>query len=102
MPSFWVREKTQSSAEVDLIIKYKNLLMPIEIKSGSTGSLKSLHQFIDASPHHYAVRIYGGKFKVENATTPAGKQYILMNLPYYLGTKIHEYIVYFVEGKFHN
>lgn len=102
LPSFWVREKTQSSAEVDLIIKYKNLLMPVEIKSGSSGSLKSLHQFIDASPHHYAVRMYGGEFKVENATTPAGKQYLLMNLPYYLGTKIHEYIGYFVEGKFQN
>ena len=46
-PNFWVREKTQSSSEVDLVISYKNKIIPIEIKSGATGSLKSLHQFID-------------------------------------------------------
>lgn len=97
-PHFWVREKTQSSAEVDLVVNYQGKVIPIEIKSGSTGSLKSLHQFIDMSPHPYAIRIYAGKFNIENHTTPTGKPYLLMNLPYYLGTKITEYIEYFVKN----
>ena len=75
-------------------------MIPIEIKSGSTGTLKSLHQFIDAAPHPFAARIYGGEFKVENAVTPAGKRFILMNLPYYLGTKINECLSLLVDGKF--
>lgn len=97
-PHFWVREKTQSSAEVDLIVNFQGKVIPIEIKSGSTGSLKSLHQFIDVSPHPYAIRIYAGEFKVEKHTTPSGKPYLLMNLPYYLGTKIPEYLDYFVKN----
>jgi len=93
-----VREKKQSSSEVDLIFTYNNKIIPIEIKSGSTGSLKSLHQFIEQTNHPYAVRIYSGKFTVESTETPNGIPYLLMNLPYYLGTKIPEYVQYFIEN----
>jgi uncharacterized protein len=97
-PNFWVREKKQSSSEVDLVYAYKNFVIPIEIKSGSTGSLKSLHQFVEASDHPYAVRIYGGEFGVVKAVTPGGKKYTLLNLPYYLGTRLGEWVEWFVEG----
>ncbi len=95
---FWVREKSQSSSEVDLVYTYSDKIIPIEIKSGATGSLKSLHQFIDRASHNYAIRIYGGKFTIENAVTPSGTPYKLMNMPYYLGIKIPEYIAYFIEN----
>lgn len=98
-PNFWVREKKQSSAEVDLVVQYSNLVIPIEIKSGKEGKLKSLHQFIDASNHPYAVRMYAGQFRIEEHTTRAGKGYYLMNLPYYLGTKLKDYIEYFINSK---
>lgn len=98
-PNFWVREKAQSNAEVDLLYVYKKLVIPIEIKSGSTGTLRSLHQFIDAADHPYAIRIYGGTFKVEQAVTPKKKPYLLMNLPYYTGTVLPQYIEWFVEQK---
>lgn len=96
-PMFWVREKRNSQAEVDLIYQFGTYVIPIEIKSGKTGTLKSLHQFIDACPHCYAIRVYGGEFSVEKQNTPNGKPYFLMNLPYYLGTKIPEYISYLVK-----
>ncbi len=96
-PNFWVREKKQSSSEVDLVYAYGNKLIPVEIKSGSAGSLKSLHQFIIQSNHPYAVRMYAGEFRVEKSVTPQGVPYLLMNLPYYLGTKLPEYIEYFVR-----
>lgn len=98
LPCFWVREKNQSSAEVDLVYPHKNMVIPIEIKSGSTGSLKSLHQFINRVNHPYAIRIYAGKFEVIKTETPEGKPYILMNMPYYLGTMIPKYIEYFVTN----
>lgn len=97
-PNFWVREKKQSSAEVDLVYPFKDMLIPIEIKSGKTGNLKSLHQFVDQSVHKYAVRIYGGKFTIEESRTPSGTDYLLMNLPYYLGTYIEGYLEYFIEN----
>lgn len=97
-PNFWVREKRQSSAEVDLVVQFKNRVIPIEIKSGKAGKLKSLHQFIDATDHPYAIRMYAGEFSVEEHTTPEGKKYLLMNLPYYLGTRLKEYMEYFTSN----
>lgn len=96
-PNFWVREKSQSNAEVDLLYSHQGLVVPIEIKSGATGSLKSLHQFIDAADHPYAIRMYAGEFKVEKAVTPNNKPYLLMNLPYYAGTVLPMYIEWFIQ-----
>ncbi|TMU50781.1 ATP-binding protein [Flagellimonas algicola] len=97
-PHFWVREKRQSSSEVDLVYSYGDKIIPIEIKSGATGALKSLHQFMDRVGHPYAIRMYAGEYKVEELTTIEGKPYLLMNLPYYLGTQLPEYIDYFVNN----
>lgn len=97
-PHFWVREQNQSSSEVDLVYNYQNYVIPIEIKSGKTGTLKSLHQFVERTNHPYAVRVYGGEFKIEQTKTPNGTNYLLMNLPYYLGTKIPEYIPFFINN----
>lgn len=96
---FWIRDKKQSSAEVDIVYSYNNTVIPIEIKSGSTGSLRSLHQFIDRCPHPYAIRMYAGEFSIQKNKTTNGKTFFLMNLPYYLGTRIQEYIEYFI-GKY--
>jgi predicted AAA+ superfamily ATPase len=97
-PNFWVREKKQSSAEVDLVMQHKSHIIPIEIKSGKEGKLKSLHQFMDAVDHPYAVRIYAGEFTIEAHKTQRGKDYLLMNLPYFLGTQIRLYIDWFMTS----
>jgi len=98
-PNFWVREKKQSSAEVDLVRVYENLLIPIKIKSGAKGRLKSLHQFIDQANHPFAIRIYGGSFSIESSKTRSGKDFYLMNVPYYLSTYLDDYIHYFIKNK---
>jgi len=97
-PSFWIRDKKQASSEVDLVYAYKGKLIPIEIKSGSSGSLKSLHQFVERAEHPYAIRMYAGEYSIEKAKTPGGKHYLLLNIPYYLGTKIPAYVKYFVDN----
>ncbi len=96
-PNFWVREKTQSSAEVDLVVQFKDMVIPIEIKSGSVGKLRSLHQFMERTCHNFAIRIYGGEFNIQKTTTPNKKEFMLMNLPYYLGTKLYDYLDYFIK-----
>lgn len=97
-PNFWVREKSQSSSEVDLVVQHQEKIIPIEIKSGSEGTLKSLHQFMDRTNHPFAVRMYAGEFKVEQQNTPNGTPYLLMNLPYYMVTMSPEYLSYFTEN----
>jgi hypothetical protein len=85
---FWVREKKQSSAEIDYLYQYNGKLIPIEVKSGSIGKLRSLHQFMDIAPHHLAVRVWQGSYSVEKAKTIAGTEFTLLNLPFYLVHRI--------------
>ncbi len=98
LPKFWVRDVKYSSAEVDLVQMIDGKVIPIEIKSGRSGKLRSLHQFITQSEHPYAVRIYGGMFSIEKTSAVSGKPFLLMNLPYYLGTQLRKYLSYFVRN----
>lgn len=98
IPHFWVREKKQATSEVDMVYQFGDKVIPIEIKSGATGTLKSLHQFMDRVGHPYAIRMYAGEYKIQNSVTPGGTPYILMNLPYYLGTQLPKYIDFFVHN----
>ncbi|MFO7924653.1 MAG: DUF4143 domain-containing protein [Bacteroidales bacterium] len=92
--NYWTRENKDASAEVDFVWQHQNKMIPVEVKSGKAGKLRSLHQFVDRSPHNFAVRIYSGKFSVKNAVTIAGKKYKLINLPFYLVHKLPEYLEY--------
>lgn len=96
-PSFWVREKKQSNAEVDYIIQSGQYLIPVEVKAGKTGSLRSLHQFVERSVHPFAVRLNARPVEKVNAVTPPGKQYVLLSLPYFLSAKLRNYIEWMME-----
>jgi len=89
---FWVKEKKESTAEVDYIFPFDGLIIPIEVKSGKEGTLKSLHSFMDLAPHDIAIRFYAGELKITEAITQNGKKYQLLNLPYYLASQIEQYI----------
>ena len=43
---YWLREKKGSRAEVDYVISINGVIVPVEVKSGTTGSLKSLNLFL--------------------------------------------------------
>ncbi len=96
---FWNREKKQSNAEVDFLIQYEGLLIPVEVKSAATGRLRSLHQFIDRAPHNYAVRIYSGRLEINQVKTLNGKEYSLLNLPFYLIGSIAEYLKWMISNE---
>lgn len=89
---YWVREKVQSAAELDYIWQYKNELIPIEVKAGKTGTLKSLHNFIKERPWSFAVRFNADipSFLSETAKVPDGTSvsYKLLSLPFYLAEQL--------------
>jgi len=93
--NFWIREKKTSTAELDYLYKSKNLIIPIEVKSGPTGKLKSLHLFMDIANHNLAIRIYSGNLSINKVITLQNKEYYLLNLPYYLISKLDDYILWF-------
>ncbi len=44
--NYWVREKHAAKAEVDYLIEKGGEVVPVEVKSGSSGSLKSIKLFL--------------------------------------------------------
>jgi hypothetical protein len=96
-PAFWTRETKQSNAEVDYLLPYRNILVPVEIKAGKSGSLRSLHQFMDRVEHPWAIRLYAGEIGVDRVRTTKGKSFYLLNLPYYLSGKLNAYAEWFIS-----
>ena len=94
-PNFWVREKNESSAEIDYLYIDGEKIIPIEVKAGATGKLKSLHIFMDTASHTMAVRVYGGKLEISTCKTISNKTYFLLNLPYYLIAELQNYLAWF-------
>lgn len=81
--NFWVRDKQGSNAEVDFIWQQGTTLIPIEVKAGHNAHLRSIQSFMDLSPGNIAVRVWSGPYSIDRATTPKGKDFRLVNLPFY-------------------
>lgn len=94
--NFWVRE--QGLAEIDFIFPYKGRLIPLEVKKGATGKLKSLHSYMDKCQHPYAVRVYSGTYRTDTISLPGGKEYQLLSLPFYFLPILNEVLDWFVAG----
>jgi len=61
---YWSREKAQSSAEVDYVIQRKGNIIPIEVKSGSTGKMQSMYVFLNEKNSEFGIRISLENFSV--------------------------------------
>lgn len=97
VPTFWVKEKKQSNAEVDFMLPWQGRLIPVEVKSGKDGTLRSLHQFIDNCGEPFAIRLYDQAYSLLETRTPEkdgvpGRPYCLLNLPLYCAGKIPAYL----------
>jgi len=88
---YWLREGKSHNAEVDFLVPNQSKVLPIEIKSGISGTLRSLHQFMTHHEHALAVRFdlnlpSDQKIQTE-VMTPKGKtkvNYTLRSLPLYM------------------
>ncbi len=54
---YWVNTSKKSSAEIDYVIQHRGNVVPIEVKAGKTGTLKSLQQFMGLKKLEKALRI---------------------------------------------
>jgi uncharacterized protein len=87
---YWRREEKGATSEVDYLIVITDRLIPIEVKSGKTGTLRSLHNLMDESRNDFAVRIYSGPLRIEKVTTPNKKKFTLLSVPFYLLFRIQD------------
>ena len=53
---YWVREKEGGQAEVDYIVQRNGKIIPIEVKSGKSGKMQSMHLFLTEKQTEYGIR----------------------------------------------
>jgi len=90
---YWQRDEKGSSAEVDYLIQHGNKIIPIEVKAGSSGTLKSLHLLMESKKLDTAIRIHSNRAtitKVEHKNRDKKLiKYKLISIPFYLMGQIH-------------
>ena len=88
---YWNREKRNSEAEVDYLTVIKNEIIPIEVKAGKSGTLKSLHIYMTEKKKKTALRVNADMpssiqirttVRVNNQTKQVN--YRLLSIPFYL------------------
>jgi hypothetical protein len=84
---WWRREKRGSEAELDFVHALGSRVIPIEVKSGKTGTLKSLHGFMAERQLTLALRVNSAPPILHDLSvnTPFGNaSYRLLSIPAYL------------------
>jgi predicted AAA+ superfamily ATPase len=90
-PGFWVRDKPQSQAEVDFLLRGPAGSVPVEAKSGAAGKLRSLHEFMARSRSPFAIRLYAGAAETQEVVH-GSVRYRLLNLPYWAAGMLPEWV----------
>jgi uncharacterized protein len=72
---YWHREQRTSNAEIDFIFTKQEKIIPVEVKSGTTGGLRSLQLFLQEHPNSpYGLQISEKNFSDDK---------IIASLPFY-------------------
>ncbi|OFZ53873.1 MAG: hypothetical protein A3D92_06470 [Bacteroidetes bacterium RIFCSPHIGHO2_02_FULL_44_7] len=98
-PLFWYRNQPGSTAEIDYCLTLRGKILPIEVKSGKTGRLRSLLQFMEKVPHPFAVRIWSGPLQIDSVETPRQKRFFLLSLPFYFSYRIKDILEKWIETR---
>ena len=77
---YWTRESPNSTAEVDFLVQHGSGILPVEVKAGKTGRLKSLQLFLTEKNSPAALRFNTDKPSVA-LVEAAGAPSKLVSLP---------------------
>lgn len=95
---YWVRANKSTNAEIDYLIQHRHKVLPIEVKAGKTGTLKSLHNFMAEKQLDIAVRFNSelpSSVSVNNlsqSNQDGEAKYCLLSLPFYLLGQLHRLV----------
>lgn len=84
---YWQPPKSEGQAEVDFLLPFANRVYPIEVKSGSGGTIKSLHSYVVKKQADQAVQISSAKPSINQRVAKMNKlerPFRLLNIPFYL------------------
>jgi predicted AAA+ superfamily ATPase len=84
----WMREKRNAAAEVDYVISEGSEVVPVEVKAGKTGTLKSMHLFLQEKGRILGVRLNSeppSHFEAETSLPGyESTRFRLLSLPLYM------------------
>ena len=96
---YWAREKRNSEAEIDYLIELGQQTIPIEVKAGKTGTLKSLHVYMKEKDKKVALRLNADLPSVTTISTSIKidkglhkVEYKLISLPLYLVQELKRFV----------
>lgn len=89
--TYWLREGRSSNAEVDFILQLGQEVVPVEVKAGKSGSLKSLLQFVYQKQAPIGIRfdmniptLQKVKHSIRQASDTVDVCFDLFSLPLYM------------------
>jgi hypothetical protein len=91
---YWGREARNANAELDFVISRHQDILPIEVKAGKTGTLRSLFQFLSEKGRRRAVRFHLRPPTLEEVALPGDKTQTveLLSLPLYLAGQLDRFL----------
>ncbi len=93
---YWVREKRGSSAEVDYLLAAGAAIVPLEVKAGATGKLKSMQVFLAEKGRSLGVRINSDRPTRHDAHYALPRRteqtFRLLSIPFYLVGQVRRLI----------
>ena len=99
---YWTREARNAAAEVDYLMAPGRQVVPVEIKAGTTGSLRSLHQFLKEKRRDFGLRFNADVPSLlrDSKGLPDGTRidYHLLSLPLYMVGQARRLVVEFESG----
>jgi len=96
---YWTREQRNSSAEIDYVIQSGNMVIPIEVKAGKTGTLKSLQIYVIEKKLNKALRFNTDMpstvqvdTSIKISKTIKQVNFQLISLPFYLVREFNRFL----------
>ena len=85
---YWAREARNSNAEVDYLIACGSFVIPLEVKSGKTGTLRSMHLYLEKYKTPVGVRI---------SSLPFSSERPIISVPLYAIEKLPQMAEHFLK-----
>jgi hypothetical protein len=79
---YWAREARTSNAEVDYLVPMGSRILPLEVKAGKSGTLRSLHAFLKEYQAPLGIRISQANQEFSNS---------LLSVPLYAMGKLNDF-----------
>jgi hypothetical protein len=97
---YWENPSRGAEAELDYVLAHAGRIVPLEVKAGKTGTLKSLHLFMALRALPLAVRLDASppsRVRVQTTTRAGRAEYELLSLPLYMAGHLQRWLDFMAQ-----